>query len=261
MDGFNWGDTTLANEKLSGSDAPPIVLYENENNVGEYEPHLDLLDSIHHLILQGLVIATTQAFRQRYVTGNFPAQDADGDDIDYDGVFAFAPDTTIQLPADAKMGELGQGEIQGILSARRADLQDLSALTATPLPALAPESANQSAQGAALTDQAAVFKAEDRQDRLDNPHARTMSLAFHMEGDSERENLLDLEPIWAPAERFTLSEKADAASKSTALTWRAQMSEVWQFSPQQIDEMEIDRKAEQVETALLIDSTRGNANA
>lgn len=257
MDGFDWSDLKSS---PSGTDYPPVVRYENENGQGEFEPHLDLLDSIHHLILQGLVIATTQAHKQRMVSGNFPTHDANDNEIDYDGVFVFEPGTTIQLPADAKITELGQAEMTGILSARRADLQDLSALTGTPFPALAPESANQSAQGAALTDQAAVFKAEDRQDRLDNPHARTMSIAFEIEGDHRRAELLDLEPIWAPAERYTLQEKADAASKSKDLTWRAQMSEVWQFSPQQIDAMEADRTAEQL-IASALGGTGGIGNS
>lgn len=258
MDGFDWGNVDVS---TSGSDAPPIVLYENENGMGEYEQHLDLLDSIHHMILQRLVIATTQAFRQRAVSGSFPSHDQDDNEIDYDGVFEFSPATTLQLPADAKMIELGQAELTGILAGTKADLQDLSALTSTPLPALAPEQANQSAQGAALTDQAAVFKAEDRQDRLDNPHSRTMSLAFHMEGDETRANLLDMEPIWAPAERFTLSEKADADSKAQDLPWRAKMETIWQFTPQEIDQMEADRAAEQLNAALLLGATSGNANA
>lgn len=258
MDGFKW-DADIALD--SGNDSPPIVLYENENGQGEYEPHLDLLDSIHHMILQRLVIATTQAFRQRAVSGNFPSHDSEGDEIDYDGVFAFAPDTTIQLPADAKMIELGQADLTGILAGTKADLQDLSALTSTPLPALAPEQANQSAQGAALTDQGAVFKAEDRQDRLDNPHSRTMSLAFHMEGDETRAQLIDMEPIWAPAERFTLSAKADADSKAMDIPWRKKMELIWQLSPQEIDQMEQDRAEEQLNTALLLGATSGDTNA
>lgn len=258
MDGFDWDNATIAD---AGSDAPPIVLYENENNMGEFEPHLDLLDSIHHMILQRLVIATTQAHKQRMVSGNFPSHDDEGNEIDYDGVFVFEPGTTIQLPADAKITELGQAQLDGILAGTKADLQDLSALTSTPLPALAPEQANQSAQGAALTDQGAVFKAEDRQDRLDNPHSRTMSLAFHMEGDETRAQLLDMEPIWAPAERFTLSEKADADSKATDLTWRAKMENIWQFTPQQIDQMEVDRASEQLNTALLLGATSADTNA
>ena len=258
MDGWDWDElTTLP----SGTDFPPVVLYENENGKGEFEPHLDLLDSIHHMILQRLVIATTQAHRQRMVSGDFPSHDDKGNEIDYDGVFVFEPGTTIQLPSGANITELGQAELMGILAGAKADLQDLSALTATPLPALAPESANQSAAGATLTDQAAVFKAEDRQDRLDNSHSRTMSLAFQIEGDEKRAQLLDMEPIWAPAERFSLQEKADAASKAKNLTWRKEMETIWQFSPQEIDQMEVDRAAEQLQAATLLSIGNGDTDA
>ena len=75
-----------------------------------------------------------------------------------------------------------------------------------------------------------------------------MSLAFTMAGDAERAERQAMEVIWAPPERWSLSEKADAATKamSGGMTWRKAMETVWQFSPQEIEEMERDRAAEMI---------------
>ena len=50
-----------------------------------------------------------------------------------------------------------------------------------------------------------------------------------------------MEVLWAPPERLSRSERADAASKAQDLPWRTRMSDIWQFSPQQIDRMEAER--------------------
>lgn len=52
-----------------------------------------------------------------------------------------------------------------------------------------------------------------------------------------------MEVLWAPPERFSLAERFDAASKAQAagVPWRAVMTEVLQFSPQQVDRMDAER--------------------
>jgi hypothetical protein len=52
-----------------------------------------------------------------------------------------------------------------------------------------------------------------------------------------------MECLWAPPERFSLAERADAASKAIAggVPWRTVMTDIWQFSPQAVDRMEAER--------------------
>jgi hypothetical protein len=50
---------------------------------------------------------------------------------------------------------------------------------------------------------------------------------------------------WMPAERQSLAERGDAASKAQDLPWRARMETIWQFSGEEIDRMEAERAAEQ----------------
>lgn len=75
----------------------PVVRFRNKRGVGEFEPHVDLLDRINYVLLQRLVIATFQAFRQRAVKG-LPDKDEDGTDIDWAGVFTGDPGAFWQVP-------------------------------------------------------------------------------------------------------------------------------------------------------------------
>ena len=230
----------------------PVVKFTNADERGEYEPYLDIIDRINHMILQRLVIATTQAFRQRVLRGDFPTHDADGNEIDYNGIFDSGAGSLWMIPETAQVQELGQADIGGILQAVRADIQDFAAVTRTPLHYLVPDNASGSAEGAALAREGLVFKAEDRINRVTPGWAKVMSLMFSWIGDDERAQLLDLEPLWRSAERYSLSERGDANSKFQDIPFRSRMSLIGQFSPAEIAEMETERAGEALLTEALL---------
>lgn len=62
-----------------------------------------------------------------------------------------------------------------------------------------------------------------------------------------------MEILWAPAERFSLAERADAASKMQAagVPWRTIMTDVLQFSPQHVERMEAERATDALMNAPL----------
>jgi hypothetical protein len=231
----------------------PVVKFTNKDSAGEYETHTDLLDRINHMILQRLVIVTTQAFRQRVLKGDFPTHDSDGNEIDYEGVFESSAGSLWMIPEGAEVSELGQADILGILSGVRADIQDLAGVTRTPMHYLMPEGANGSAEGAALAREGLVFKTQNRMDRVTPGWSKVMSLMFLWMDDAERARLIDLEPIWYAPERYSLSERADANSKFPDMPFRSRMTIVGQFSPTEVAEMEIERAGE----AILAQSLTG----
>jgi hypothetical protein len=204
------------------------------------------------MILQRLVIATTQAFRQRVLKGDFPTHDSDGNEIDYNGIFESSAGALWVIPEGADVDELGQAEISGILNAVRADIQDFAAVTRTPMHYFSPEATNGSAEGAQLAREGLVFKTEDRIARVSPGWSRVMSLLFKWVGDDVRASLLDLEPLWKPAERYSLAERADANSKFQDIPFRSRMSLIGQFSPAEIDEMEVQRAGETLLTEALL---------
>jgi hypothetical protein len=67
---------------MAGTDLVPVVRFKNRRGVGEYEPHLDLLDRIDNEVFRRIGISAYQAFRQRAAIG-LPNEDEDGQEIDY----------------------------------------------------------------------------------------------------------------------------------------------------------------------------------
>lgn len=215
------------------------------NARGEFEPHLGILDRINYTVLNRVEIATLQAFKQRAVKG-VPDTDRDGVQIDYDDIFKSDPGALWILPATAEMWESAAVDLGPIRSAIRDDIQDLAAVTRTPLFYLTPDAANGSAEGASLAREGLIFKAKDRLSQLGESVEQWMSMAFLMAGDEVRARRSDMEVLWAPPERFTLAERFDAASKAQAagVPWQTVMSSVLQFSPQEIERMMAERAAD-----------------
>jgi len=248
-DAENW---QLTDEMANPLGEVPVVKFTNADEKGEYEPYIDIIDRVNHMILQRLVIATTQAFRQRVLRGDFPTHDADGNEIDYNGIFESSAGSLWMIPEGADVSELGQAEIMGILNSVRADIQDFAAVTRTPLHYFTPEGANGSAEGAQLAREGLVFKTEDRIKRATPGWSKVMSLLFRWMGDDTRASLLDLEPIWKPAERYSMAERADANSKFQDIPFRSRMALIGQFSPSEIAEMELQRAGETLLTEALL---------
>ena len=217
----------------------PLVRYRNEEGVGEFERHTDILDRIDHLILQGMVIA------------NMPDVDEEtGEEIDYNDVFLADPGALWKLPETAEMWESGAVDLTPITSMATKEIERLSAVTFTPMSMFTPEAANQSAAGASLVKEGLTTKVEDKQARFGEEHARVVALLGQI---AERPGMTDPATIrirWAPAERYSLAEMADAGPKAQAsgMPWRTRMRRVWQMEPEDIARME----SERLDDAMLV---------
>lgn len=228
----------------------PVVRFANRADLAgcskaEFEPHLALLDRINYTILQRLEIATLQAFRQRGIKG-IPTKDEQGNEIDYTDVFSADPGALWQLPETADIWESGQVDLGPIRDSIRHDIQDLAAVTRTPLFYLTPDAANGSAEGATLAREGLVFKTYDRLVQAGEAYEQVMSLAFTFADDPVRAKRTDMEVIWSPPQRWTLSERYDAAMKAqiAGVPWRSVMQTILQFSPQEIDRMMEERTSD-----------------
>lgn len=238
----------------------PVVRFANRSGAdlsvpgrSELDGAIDTLDRINHMVLQRVVIATMQAFRQRAIKG-VPIVDEAGKDIDYSGIFSPDPGALWLLPETAEMWESQQVDLTPVLSSVRHDIQDLAASTRTPLFYLTPDAANGSAEGASLAREGLIHKVLDRIAQAGESWERTIALAFAFAGDLERASQVDTEVVWQPPERFSLAEKYDAAAKAQAagVPWRSVMADVLQFSPQQVARMETERAAEAFLTAPIV---------
>lgn len=235
----------------------PVVRFGNNTDLltgrswGEFEPHLSILDRINFTILQRLEIATLQAFRQRAVKG-VPQTDEYGEPIDYDDIFASDPGALWVLPETAEIWESGQVDLGPIRQAVRDDVMDLAAVTRTPLYYFTPDTADGSAEGAALAREGLVFKTRDRLAQRGEAWEQVMSLAFLFNGDEVRAQRPDLEILWDDPERRSLSEKADAAVKLQAvgLPFEQIMTDIMQYSPQAVARMQTQRASDALLASL-----------
>jgi hypothetical protein len=234
----------------------PVVRFLNKYGKGEFELHLDILDRINKQILDRMVIATMQAFRQRAVKG-LPLTYPDdhplaGQIIDYGSVFTADPAALWMIPATADMWESGQVDLRPILEAVKADLEQLASVTRTPVHMLTSAGVNQSAEGASLAREGLVFKVEDRLMRTSYPWAQVMSLALIHAGQADRADLATLETIWAPANRLSLAERADAATKlADLLPKRTLYIKVLGMSPAEADRTMTEVTEEQLLNAQI----------
>lgn len=235
----------------TGLDRVPIVRFRNRDGVGEFTRHTDLLDRINWVILQRLLIIAMQAFRQRALRktdpdAELPEVDEDGNEIDYAQMFAPGPDALWDLPPGVDIWESSPGDIQQILSAVKDDLRDLCAVTRTPMSVLSPDSANQSAEGAALAREGLVFKATDRIARATPCWDTLVGIGLELDQAEGQ-----VQTQWLPAERQSLAEKSDAAVKlATILPSRRIITDVLGYGADIADQMEAEKASDALTAAL-----------
>jgi hypothetical protein len=233
----------------------PVVPFFNTDGMAEFEPHVELLDRISQQILQRMTIATVQAFKQRAMKG-LPRKDPEtGQEIDYTDVFTADPAAVWNLPESVEIWESGAVDLQPILLAIRDDVKDLAAVSGTPLYTVTPDVANGSAEGASLQRETLTFKVEERQDLTDVPHGVVVELIFRTLGDAERSKPGTAEIMWAPADRPSMAERANAIAQTKGVVPRyQQLVDIWGMDPAQAD-----RAMTQLQTDMAIDQAMANA--
>jgi hypothetical protein len=240
----------------------PVVPFTAKDGLGQFERHLASLDRINHTIFQRLVITVMQAFKQRWIAGDLPATYPDddpsglgGQPVPYDQIFKTGPTALWMLPEGTKIQESSTTDINPLLTAVKDDLRQLAGVSQTPLYILDPEAAMGSAAGASASRETLVFKVEDMQARAGDSLRTVMELAFQASGAPKQ----ILKTMWAPPDRVGLAEKAQAASQAaSSLPKRTIWREIWQYTPDQIEQAEQDMAEEAFEqvqqTAELTDA-------
>jgi hypothetical protein len=231
------------NAEVASLPRMPIIRFPNRGGRGEYERHLDTLDRINDQIMSKVVIAKVQAFRQMAIE-NLPdnveqINSATGEletvEIDYSDAFEATPGSLWRLPEGAKIWESTPTDLGPLRLSIKDDLENLAAVTQTALPAITPDAASGSAEGAALMREEHVGAVEACRDYAEGGWAEVMATAFAFMHDDKRADVTKLKPIWGPVERFSLSERADAASKAiTTLPRAAIQTDIWQYPPAEV---------------------------
>ena len=244
------GSWTFTGQLSTGLKFIPVFPFVNRGGLGEFESHIDILDRINWNILQRLVMTAMQAYRQRAIMGELPARDSEDNEIDYSQIFKAGAGAIWNIPEGINLWESQQTDFSAILNANKDDIRDLAAVTRTPMATLIPDGANQSAEGAAFAREGLVFKAADRVARATVPLEMALGAALAIENGSDT-IVEDVDVIWLPVERQSLTERADAATKAQDLPWRARLEKIWQFNDEEIDEMQMWRASDLKNYALM----------
>jgi hypothetical protein len=223
----------------------PFVRFSNRKGMAEYETHLGLLDRINRIVLQRMLIAEMQAFRQRAVKNlptvypdDYPVVEMRGLPIDYGGVFAPGPGSLWMVPEGVDFWESQPIDVRPILEMEKQEIRTYAALAGMPMYMFNPDDTNGSAEGASTQRETLVFRIKDRMSIADVGWAETMSHAFEVMGDTERADVSQIQTIWAPIENLSLAEMWSAATQArTAGTAVATIRrEILRWSPQQMEQ-------------------------
>lgn len=238
----------------------PVYRFQNRRGVGEFEPHLDVLDRINDQIFTRVAIGKYQAFRQR-AARNLPSHDDQtGEEIDYSAIFVADPGAMWQVPDGVEFWESQTVDLGPIRLATKDDIEHLAAVTRTPMYFITPDAASGSAEGASTQREGLLYRAEDRRRRADSTLAKAFAGAFRMMGQEGRARG-KIETLWQPAERFSLGERASAASQARAggLPTRRIWRDIWQYRPDEIPALQREEAEDlrrEAERAELLELTR-----
>jgi hypothetical protein len=247
----------------------PIVKFANPLCMGEYEGHIDVLDTVIDITLQSLVLMRYQAFRPTAAIGDEDEEsEYDDENTDYSGpdyvqpsadavdrpvkkqvtdfnqVLKAGPGEVWKLPSGWKIWQGQQADVMGMLQAKRDALKEFAAFSHTPLYLITPDDANGSAAGAGLLREALTSKVRDRRSRDTVSLKLLWRIAFAMSGEKARGQ--DVKLRWGPIEFKSLPEKGSATSQATSvLSKQYIMRDIWEMPPEDIAEniaeLEVDR--------------------
>lgn len=214
----------------------PLIPFNNRGGRGEFEWHLDTIDRINDQVMDKLVIAKVQAFRQMAIKGlpDKVVQFVDGKpvevEIDYSNAFEAAPGSLWQLPKDAELWESTPTDMGPLRLSIKDDLMDLGVATGTSLPSIAPDMTQGSAEGAVSQKESELGATDAMIEHAGPAHAEVLSVALEFMGDKARADITQIETMWGPTDRFAITEMAEADSKSS-LPQAEKWTRIWQYPP------------------------------
>ena len=196
-----------------------------------------------------------QTYRQRAIksTGDgpgLPETDDQGNAIDYQEIFEPGPGALWELPPGVEIWESQLVDLTPMLTAVKDDWRELAGETHTPLSAMLPDAANQSASGAEQPTKQLVFKAEDRILRFKPALAVMLVRALQIEGADLAGATVEVK--FAPPATVSMTERYAAAAQAKAAGEALEtiQENILGYSPEQIAQDKQRRAEEQLSLAL-----------
>lgn len=239
-------DDELVGSRIANPIAPivPIVrLIANPGldgeGMGEFEDVIDVQDRINDTLLNRLVVAKMQAYRQRWARG-IESTDEDGNELPLPFVPGVDLLWTVEDP-NAQFGDFAQADLTPFLKSVEDDVKAIVTLTGLPPHYVQGDIVNASADALASAESRLVSKVRARMRSYGESWEQVLRIAFIYLGEPGRIGV-GAEVQWADPERQSVAQLADAAVKKQAagVPWRQRMVDL-RYTPTQIAVMEADR--------------------
>ena len=191
----------------------PLVrgVWQPESGLAECEDGaFEIQDRINYTMLKRLIIAKSQAYRQRLIAGAKIPQTGPNK-----GKPQFDPGADLVWVVEdpnTKVFDLQQADIKQLLEAIRDDIGDLAALTQTPVTYLTAHMVNVSGDTLHAAQHSHVAKVRRRMDSMGWYFENVIKLCFQYLGDAKAQEV-DAECHWADPEVRTMAEMADLVAK------------------------------------------------
>lgn len=223
----------------------PVVRFVTDpdlkgEGIGEFEDVIDIQDRINDTILNRLVIAKMQAYRQRWAKG-IQTEDEDGNELP----FPFVPGVDLLWAVedpDAQFGDFAQSDLGPLIDAVKSDVQAIVNLTGLPPDYVSGDLVNASADAFAAAEWRLISKVRDRQRQYGESWELVLRIAFLYLGEPDRIKV-DAEVQWMNPVRTSEAQLADAAVKKQAagVPWRQRMRDLG-YTDSEIERMDAERK-------------------
>jgi hypothetical protein len=229
----------------------PVVPFVNRpaidgSGIGEFEDCADILDRINTSILDRMVTAAAQAYRQRYATG-VATEDEEGN-----ATGEFDPGADLMWVVEdekAKFGEFNVTDLTPMIKAIESDVAYLGAISRTPPSYLLAAIVNASGDALSAAEVGLVSKVRERSVEFGNSWETVYRLMAQVSGTKVD---ADAAVLWMDPQFRSLSELAGANVQlmTAGVPWRTRMTAL-NYSPAEIDRMDAERVADALLSATL----------
>lgn len=187
--------------------------WEQTPTSGQIAPLMSIQDQI-DLTTFGLLVAQWYtAFRQRYVIGWVPDDEAQRLKASASTLWTFedAAEGAAAPGEGVKVGEFAQTDLDGYLASREASLRHAASLSQTPVHELTAQLVNLSAEALAAAENGHDRKVEERKTLLGESHEQTLQLAAKLGNMTVPGE--DAQIIWRDTSARTFAATVDGLGK------------------------------------------------